>query len=56
MFVTNTVNLSMSVELLLHVSAIIHSLLQEAQNTLKDRYSGSTQLCQSCMVKHTMQV
>jgi hypothetical protein len=55
-FITNTINLSMNRELLLHVSAIIHSLSQAAQNILKDIHSGSTQLCQSCIVKHTMQV
>ena len=55
-FITNTINLSMNRELLLHVSTIIHSLLQGVQNILKDIYSGSTQLCQSCMVKHTMQL
>jgi len=46
----------MNSDLLLYVSAIIHGLLQGAQNILKDIYSGSTQLCQSRMVKHTMQV
>ena len=54
-FITNTIDLSMNRELFLYVSAIIHGHLQGAQNTLKDIYSGSTQLCQSRMVKHTMQ-